>query len=241
MRIEWADGVIANRWLQVRVLANANTGLPSQQTFYIGHLQGEVNGLAVGGTSGTLQVTNADIGVVRPLIGTNATVTSVADITKNGLVQNSDITAIRSGVGLRQLRLITIPIAGSGGEGTGNSGGSGGGGGDNGDNNQDLSDGVSDESLVDGFAMMAPSAETGTKFDKTEGTKPSDPPVDVVLSRSPTWAGNIYLLASWNPTRPNASNEEVADGASRITSRIESIEVRLKDDFFASLGDRENT
>jgi hypothetical protein len=43
--------LIANRWLQVRVLANANTGLPSQQTFYVGHLQGEVSGLAVGGVA----------------------------------------------------------------------------------------------------------------------------------------------------------------------------------------------
>jgi len=75
-------------------------------------------------------VTNADINVVRPLIGTNALVTSAADITKNGLVQNSDITQIRSGVGVRQLRLITIPVSGSGGEGTGNGGGNGGSGGD---------------------------------------------------------------------------------------------------------------
>ena len=130
VRIEWNNNQIENRWLQIRVLPTANTGLPSQQTFYLGHLLGEVNGLAVGGASGSLQVTNADINVVRPLIGTNALVTSAADITKNGLVQNSDITQIRSGVGVRQLRLITIPVSGSGGEGTGNGGGNGGSGGD---------------------------------------------------------------------------------------------------------------
>ena len=130
VRIEWNNNQIQNQWLQIRVLPTANTGLPSQQTFYLGHLLGEVNGLAVGGASGSLQVTNADINVVRPLIGTNALVTSAADITKNGLVQNSDITQIRSGVGVRQLRLITIPVSGSGGEGTGNGGGNGGSGGD---------------------------------------------------------------------------------------------------------------
>ena len=122
VRLEWSNNVIQNRWLQVRVLATGNTGLPAQQTFYIGHLQGEVNGLAVGGTSGTLQVTNADVAGVRPSIGTNAMVTSVADINKNGLVQNSDVTEVRNGVGIRQLRLITIPVAGSGQEGTGNGG-----------------------------------------------------------------------------------------------------------------------
>jgi hypothetical protein len=129
VRIEWNNNQIENRWLQIRVLPTANTGLPSQQTFYLGHLLGEVNGLAVGGASGALQVTNADINVVRPLIGTNALVTSAVDITKNGLVQNSDITQVRSGVGVRQLRLITIPAAGSGNEGVGNGGGSGGDGG----------------------------------------------------------------------------------------------------------------
>lgn len=41
------------------MLANANTGLPSQKTFYIGHLQGKVNGLAVVGASGALQVTKS--------------------------------------------------------------------------------------------------------------------------------------------------------------------------------------
>ena len=127
VRIEWNNNQIQNQWLQIRVLPTANTGLPSQQTFYLGHLLGEVNGLAVGGASGSLQVTNADINVVRPLIGTNALVTSAADITKNGLVQNSDISPIRSGVGVRQLRLITIPVSGSGSEGTGNGEGSGGG------------------------------------------------------------------------------------------------------------------
>jgi hypothetical protein len=130
VRIEWNNNQIQNQWLQIRVLPTANTGLQSQQTFYLGHLLGEVNGAAVGGASGSLQVTNADITAMRPLVGTNAAVTSAADITKNGLVQNSDITQIRNGVGVRQLRLITIPAAGSGNEGTGNGGGSGGSGGD---------------------------------------------------------------------------------------------------------------
>jgi hypothetical protein len=47
------------------------------------------------------------------------------DINKNGLIQVSDITAMRSFVGVGQLRNITIPASGSGSEGEGSGGGQG--------------------------------------------------------------------------------------------------------------------
>jgi hypothetical protein len=71
------------------------------------------------------QVSVGDITTIRPNVGFAAPVSSVVDITKNGLVQVSDITSMRSFVGVGQLRLITIPAAGSADEGEGSSGGSG--------------------------------------------------------------------------------------------------------------------
>jgi glycosidase len=242
VRIEWGDGLIANRWLQVRVLATTNTGLPSQQTFYIGHLQGEVNGIAVGGASGALQVTNADIGVVRPLIGTNATVTSTVDITKNGLVQNSDITAIRSGVGVRQLRLITIPVAGSGGEGTGNGGGSGngtGGGNGDGDSAGDSNNGVSDKSSLDAFAMMAPLADMGSKTDTTNATKSIDPTATSASSLLTASSNRTNLDGSFHRIASKQFTDSGTEKAVRITTTKNSLNVRWSDDFFASFDDRE--
>lgn len=120
VRIEWVDNQIQNRWLQIKIAANANTGLRESQVYYVGHLLGETTGTL---SSGSYLVQIADINLIRPEVGTSAVVSSVVDITKNGLIQISDITAMRAAVGQGQLRNITIPPAGSGGEGEGGLGG----------------------------------------------------------------------------------------------------------------------
>ena len=116
VRIEWADGAIVNRWLQIKILDNANTGLRSPQVYYLGHLLGETTGTLSGG-SYVVQV--ADVLKIRPDVGSPANVSNILDINKNGLIQVSDILAFRTDVGLLSLRNITIPAAGSGSEGEG--------------------------------------------------------------------------------------------------------------------------
>jgi hypothetical protein len=118
--LEWADNAIANRWLQIKVLANANTGLTSPQVYYIGHLYGEVNGVVSGGV---FSVSIGDATAIRPNVGFAAPVTSPFDLDKNGSVSIGDITGMRPRVGLASLRAITIPPAGSGEEGEGGTGG----------------------------------------------------------------------------------------------------------------------
>ena len=115
VRLEWPDNAIANRWLQVAVLANARTGLDTAALSYVGHLQGEVNGQV---SNGRFRVTAADLTPVSGQIGATVTVGSVLDIVKDGRIRNTDITAVSSQIGVRELRLITIPAAGSGGHGT---------------------------------------------------------------------------------------------------------------------------
>jgi hypothetical protein len=122
VRLEWADNAISNRWLQIKLLANANTGLREPQVYYVGHLFGETNGTLSGGV---YSVSVADVTRIRPAVGTLAPVSSVLDINKNGSIQVSDITAMRSFVGVGQLRNITIPASGSGSEGEGGGGGQG--------------------------------------------------------------------------------------------------------------------
>jgi parallel beta-helix repeat protein len=116
VRLEWPDNAIANRWLQVQIVANANTGLASPEVYYIGHLYGEVNGLI---SNGVFSISIGDVTTLRPNVGFSAQVTNPYDLDKNGTVSIGDITGMRPRVGLGSLRAITIPPAGSSDEGEG--------------------------------------------------------------------------------------------------------------------------
>ncbi|MFN7731501.1 MAG: hypothetical protein ACK5OB_06340 [Pirellula sp.] len=116
IRLEWTDNAIANQWLQVRVLANSRTGLIAPQTYYLGHLLGELTGVF---SSNRYLLQMADVLAIQPKVGSLANASSRFDINKNGLVQLSDLSLVRSMVGLGILRNITIPAAGSGSEGEG--------------------------------------------------------------------------------------------------------------------------
>jgi len=122
VRLEWASHSIANRWLQVQVLANARTGLLSPAVFYVGHLQGLSAPATPPAVNSILFVTTKDVSAVLP-VGGAATITSTRDMNKDGFLTTQDVTIARSSVTAgRFLRLITIPISGSADEGSGNSG-----------------------------------------------------------------------------------------------------------------------
>ena len=97
VRFEWPDNVIQNRWLQVRVLANAAIGLTTTQEFYLGNLQCEINGSLPGGI---FFVQNSDLTAALPVggAGSPGSVTSIRDVDKNGFVLNSGFIAIRQGI-----------------------------------------------------------------------------------------------------------------------------------------------
>jgi hypothetical protein len=114
VRIEWADNAIADRWLQVSLLANANTGLTTRQVYYLGHLLGETNGAV---ELGGFLVRTLDVAQIAESIGQSATVGSVLDVNKDGLVRTLDAALAADSIG-RSLRLITIPIGGSSFEGS---------------------------------------------------------------------------------------------------------------------------
>jgi subtilisin-like proprotein convertase family protein len=120
IRLEWANNAIANRWLQIKILANSNTGLASPEVYYLGHLYGEANGAVAGGV---FHVSNADVTAMRPTVGSLATPNSGFDLDKNGIVSVADIIGVRlQAQSLASLRVITIPPSGSANEGEGNAG-----------------------------------------------------------------------------------------------------------------------
>lgn len=120
VRLEWGDNAIADRWLQIKVLANANTGLLAPQVYYIGHLQGETNG-AIEGNAFRVRGTDAAPLVAAINSATTVSVENIYDLNKDGRVRGTDSAAAVESVGALLTR-ITIPASGSGDEGEGGAG-----------------------------------------------------------------------------------------------------------------------
>jgi subtilisin-like proprotein convertase family protein len=108
--ITWSDNVIVNRWLRISVLANANTGLVTNQVYYLGHLRGEVTGAQ----GGQYIVSTSDRNEIRqrnnPLL---VPVTNIYDINKTGRVSVADANDMFQFINTR-LRNIRIPASASG-------------------------------------------------------------------------------------------------------------------------------
>ena len=102
--ITWADGAIANQWLQVTTLATANTGLASPDVFYVGNVVGDA-------TSDGL-VTPADAVAIRndahTIALSPATITDACDINRDKKVSPTDGIICRNNGGAT-LNLITVP------------------------------------------------------------------------------------------------------------------------------------
>ncbi len=106
MELTWTDGSIVDKWLEVTVHADANTGLSAPFTFFYGNLPGNSG---TGNTSATAYVTSTDENAVRSHNGT-ATLTSTNapfDFNRDGFVNSSDESLARSNAG--SLRFIKIP------------------------------------------------------------------------------------------------------------------------------------
>jgi VCBS repeat-containing protein len=115
IRLEWADGAITNRWLQVIVKANGNTGLIERQVYYLGHALGEVNGVA------PYRLTSADLSGVQGSISTAIVpITDMRDVNKDRRITSADMSFLQSRVSNSVLiGNITIPASGDGAEGEG--------------------------------------------------------------------------------------------------------------------------
>jgi subtilisin-like proprotein convertase family protein/subtilisin family serine protease len=105
--IQWPNNAIQNRWLSVSILPNQNTGLEVGETFFLGHLLGEVNGQL---SNGIYVVSNADAALISNSVnGASVPVSSIKDLNKDGFITVADILAMLPGIGANRLRNITIP------------------------------------------------------------------------------------------------------------------------------------
>src|SRR5947208_1143220 len=87
VEITWADNAIAHvRWLQVKVLANANTNLAAADVFYFGDAIGDTNG----GNSTHVFVNGSDESNIRANSTSSADVTNIYDMNRDGVVDSTD-------------------------------------------------------------------------------------------------------------------------------------------------------
>jgi hypothetical protein len=107
--VTWANNAIQKQWLQVTVLASANTGLLIPDVFYFGNAIGET-----GNSAANAQVTSADVLRARanPRNALNpALLDDPHDFNRDKLVNAQDqlIARANQAGALIALRLITVP------------------------------------------------------------------------------------------------------------------------------------
>ena len=114
VEIVWADGAIANRWLEVIVEgndaaggSNTNTGLAESDIFFFGNRIGDA-----GSGTPTLAITSAtDEIAARNNAGFGSTITNLYDFDRSGLVNAVDQIAARNNGGLLTKINISDPPA----------------------------------------------------------------------------------------------------------------------------------
>ncbi len=103
-----------NTWLRVTVLANANTGLASNDVFYFGNAAGEMNVGNIGSPI-VLRTNASDTANVRQNQSPNQNsvgVTSIHDLNKDGRVNASDTANVRQNQSpTGSITLFTAPVS----------------------------------------------------------------------------------------------------------------------------------
>lgn len=94
VQITWADGAIKNTWLQVTLLANADTHLAANDVFYFGNLVGDAGDAGPG-----IAVTASDLVKARNAVGQSAAIDIPQDFNRDGVVNAADLVLARNAVG----------------------------------------------------------------------------------------------------------------------------------------------
>ncbi len=115
VKIEFPDNAVKNTWLRVTVLANANTGLASNDVFYFGNAAGEMNVGNLAGPPVVLRTNASDTANVRQNQSPNQNsvgVTSIHDLNKDGRVNASDTANVRQNQSpTGSITLFTAPVS----------------------------------------------------------------------------------------------------------------------------------
>ena len=102
----WVNNTIQNEWLQVTVLADADTGLSANDVFYYGNAVGET-----GNSTTDAQVTLADANAAQSHETSTANITNVYDFNRDGQVNAQDVSIAGANLttAANALNLISVP------------------------------------------------------------------------------------------------------------------------------------
>jgi len=113
IKIEFADNAIRNTWLRVTLLANANTGLASNDVFYFGNAVGDV-GQGNFGSPTIVRTDTTDLQFVRNNLSyaiNSALVTNIYDLNKDGQVNPIDMSIVQQNQARSLIRFFTAPVS----------------------------------------------------------------------------------------------------------------------------------
>lgn len=115
IKIEFADNAIRNTWLRATAVANANTGLPTNEVFYFGSAVGEMNIGNPAGPPVVLRTNATDTANVRQNQSPNQNsvgIGSAHDLNKDGRVNASDTALVRQNQSpTGSITLFTAPVS----------------------------------------------------------------------------------------------------------------------------------
>ena len=106
MELTWPNNTIENEWLQVTVLADADTGLSANDVFYYGNAIGDT-----GVSTTNAQVTELDVAAVQANETSQASITNDYDFNRDGQVNAADVSIVQANqtTAANALNLISVP------------------------------------------------------------------------------------------------------------------------------------
>ncbi len=106
--ITWANGSISNKWLEVQVKSNGNTGLVADDRFFWGNKIGDA-----GSTSppGLFETTSTDAAQVFATIGVGKPITDLRDYNRDGAVTTTDAAIVFASIGvIPRINIAAPPV-----------------------------------------------------------------------------------------------------------------------------------
>jgi Glycosyl hydrolase catalytic core/Ricin-type beta-trefoil lectin domain-like/Cadherin domain/F5/8 type C domain len=111
VKLEFANNAIQNAWLRVTMLADASTGLASNDVFYFGNARFDVTPTSPFPSQQVI-INAFDVNGIRLRQGqTLGGISSIYDVDRSGVVNAFDTNAVRTGQGVASLRFFTAPSA----------------------------------------------------------------------------------------------------------------------------------